>query len=118
MVWLGLAKVGIVTALLNTAARGRVLKHALEQTGACAFIYGSECAERVASLAAAERPALLFEATQPQDARDPAARCLEAAMAQASEANPERSTARRCASAIRSTTSSPPARPGCRRRPS
>jgi fatty-acyl-CoA synthase len=91
MVWLGLAKVGIVTALLNTAARGRVLKHALEQTGACAFIYGSECAERVASLAAAERPGLLFEATQPQDTRDPGARCLEAAMAQASEANPERS---------------------------
>ena len=91
MVWLALAKVGIVTALLNTAARGRVLKHALEQTGARALIYGSECAERVASLAAAERPALLFEARQPQDAHDPAARCLEAAMAQASEANPPRS---------------------------
>ena len=40
MVWLGLAKVGIVTALLNTSARGRVLQHALEQTGACALIYG------------------------------------------------------------------------------
>ena len=34
MVWLGLAKVGIVTALLNTAARGRILKHALDQTAA------------------------------------------------------------------------------------
>ena len=32
MVWLGLAKVGIVTALLNTSARGPVLQHALAQT--------------------------------------------------------------------------------------
>ena len=34
MVWLGLAKVGIRTALLNTSARGRILKHALDLTAA------------------------------------------------------------------------------------
>src|SRR5579863_1248428 len=33
MVWLGLAKLGIITALLNTAARGGV-QHALQQTRA------------------------------------------------------------------------------------
>ncbi len=47
MVWLGLAKVGIITALLNTAARGRILKHALDQTAASALVYGPECADRV-----------------------------------------------------------------------
>ena len=55
LVWLGLAKVGIVTALLNTSARGPVLRHALEQTRAAALIYGSECADRIATLADAEQ---------------------------------------------------------------
>ena len=61
MLWLGLAKLGIVTALLNTAARGRVLRHALEQTHAAALVFGSECAAELATLEAAERPRLLFE---------------------------------------------------------
>ena len=96
MVWLGLAKVGIVTALLNTSAHGRVLRHALEQTGAEALIYGSECAERVASLEPAQLPPLLFEARHPDGAGASSiaaltARSLEAAMAEASETNPPRS---------------------------
>jgi fatty-acyl-CoA synthase len=94
LVWLGLAKVGIITALLNTSARGRVLQHALEQTRAAALIYGSECADRVATLAETELPALLFESLHPDGA--PAARAtlrprsLEAAMAEATEAAPPR----------------------------
>jgi fatty-acyl-CoA synthase len=98
LVWLGLAKVGIVTALLNTSARGRVLRHALEQTRAEALVYGSECAERIATLAAAELPlpALLFEAAHPDGAPSISVtafkpRSLEAAMAQAAQADPPRS---------------------------
>ena len=94
MVWLGLAKVGIVTALLNTAARGRILRHALEQTAARALVYGPECADRVASLGAADLPAIVLEFAQPEGA--PAAPAvagsasLNAAMAAASPLNPQR----------------------------
>ena len=95
LVWLGLAKVGIITALLNTSARERVLRHALEQTRSAALIYGSECAERVATLARTELPALLFESVHPDGA--PAtgaatlrARSLEAEMAAVSDADPPR----------------------------
>ena len=93
MVWLGLAKVGIVTALLNTSARGRVLRHALEQTGAKALIYGSECADRIATLEPEAYPPLIFEAQHPEESQDRASatlrrQSLEAAMRAASAINP------------------------------
>jgi fatty-acyl-CoA synthase len=96
LVWLALAKVGIVTALLNTSARGQVLRHALEQTRAVALIYGSECAARVASLGEADLPALLFESRHPDDppVSGPTTlrpRSLEAAMDEASDTDPSRS---------------------------
>jgi fatty-acyl-CoA synthase len=95
MVWLGLAKVGIVTALLNTSARGRILKHALEQTAARALIYGPECAERVGSLTAQELPPLVLELVQPGAAAAmqavPGRTSLNPALAAASALNPERS---------------------------
>ena len=94
MVWLGLAKVGIVTALLNTSARGPVLRHALEQTAARALIFGAECADRVGSLPPNELPPLLFSVRHP-DAPEvpvmPGAQSLDSAMAEASPANPPRS---------------------------
>ncbi len=61
MVWLGLAKAGIVTAFVNPGARGRVLAHALEQTRSRALIYGPECLEHVETLSPAERPALTWQ---------------------------------------------------------
>ncbi|MBP6104897.1 MAG: long-chain-acyl-CoA synthetase [Steroidobacteraceae bacterium] len=96
MVWLGLAKVGIIAALLNTSARDRVLKHALGQTRSRAIIFGAECAEHVATLAAAERPKILFESAHPDvSGGDPSglvpALSLEAAMREASPENPDRS---------------------------
>ena len=95
LVWLGLAKVGIVTALLNTSARGRVLRHALEQTRAAALIYGSECGDQVATLSEAELPGLLFESRHPAGVPETgaarSARSLEAAMAEVSDADPPRS---------------------------
>jgi fatty-acyl-CoA synthase len=91
-VWLGLAKVGIVTALLNTAARGRVLRHALEQTAARALIFGAECAANVATLPAAELPPLMLEAaaSDVQLSGCRGAQSLEAALARVTAANPER----------------------------
>jgi fatty-acyl-CoA synthase len=97
MVWLGLAKVGIVTALLNTGSRGDVLRHALAQTAARALIYGSECAGQVATLEPPDRPALLFvlrdaaQAAQGADAQLPAQR-LDDLIAGARPGNPERHT--------------------------
>jgi len=89
MVWLGLAKVGIVTALINTGARERVLRHALEQTGAVALVYGAECADRVASLAGEGLPGLCWCSAAAGEAVAPAA-SLEAAMQGSSAANPPR----------------------------
>ena len=40
--WLGLAKVGITTALLNTNTRGQPLLHSIEQCNPVALIVGSE----------------------------------------------------------------------------
>ncbi len=94
LVWLGLAKVGIRTALLNTSARGRILKHALDQTAARALLYGPECADQVATLSAHELPPLLLEFAQPgspaAEVAVPGSRSLNAVLATASAANPPR----------------------------
>lgn len=50
LTWLGLAKAGIVTALINTSATGRVLAHALDQVGARALIVGAELVEALDTL--------------------------------------------------------------------
>jgi fatty-acyl-CoA synthase len=95
MVWLGLAKAGIVTALLNTAARGRVLQHALEQTDARALIFGPECAAHVATHGPGELPRLLFELRDPARAAGTEtplpARSLDEALAAACADNPDAS---------------------------
>jgi fatty-acyl-CoA synthase len=94
MVWLGLAKVGIVTALLNTSARGRILRHALEQTRAAGLIFGCECAAQVLTLEPAERPARLFALPDPggtpADAVPAEAPGFDAHMATAPATNPDR----------------------------
>jgi len=64
MVWLGLAKVGIVTALVNTSATGDVLTHALRQVTACALIVGTELVSAIEKLPQSDRPALIFEHTE------------------------------------------------------
>lgn len=90
MIWLGLAKAGIVTALLNTSATGQVLAHALQQVAAKALIVGSEIADAVAAMAPEALPSLIFE--QSETGRDRSAhdwRDFDAAMAEASSANPD-----------------------------
>jgi len=92
MTWLGLAKVGVVTALLNTSATGEVLGHALRQVDARALIVGSELAATVASMAPDTLPALVFEQSETGEDRSAHGwRDFDAAMAEASSDNPPRS---------------------------
>ncbi len=48
--WLGFAKLGVTTALLNTQLRGAALRHALDAAGPRFVVAGIECAEALASL--------------------------------------------------------------------
>ena len=45
--WVGLAKLGVTTALVNTQLRGQPLRHALATAGTRTLIAGSECRENV-----------------------------------------------------------------------
>jgi len=53
--WFGLAKLGVVIAVINTQVTGRLLAHALESTRARAVVVGEECIENFALTP--ERPA-------------------------------------------------------------
>ena len=48
--WMGLAKLGVTTALINTNLRGRPLVRALATTGARHLLAGSECAPPLADV--------------------------------------------------------------------
>ncbi len=48
--WVGLAKLGITTALLNTQVRGDALRHELEVANTRHIIVGSECLENLATV--------------------------------------------------------------------
>ncbi|MBS0366314.1 MAG: long-chain-acyl-CoA synthetase [Proteobacteria bacterium] len=61
LIWLGLAKAGIVTALINTSATGDVLGHALRQVAPRALIVGSELVASLDGLDPADRPAVIWE---------------------------------------------------------
>ncbi len=47
--WGGLAKLGAISALINTNLGGRALDHALQTAGARHLVVGSECLERLGS---------------------------------------------------------------------
>jgi fatty-acyl-CoA synthase len=49
-VWMGLAKLGVVAALVNTNLRDRPLRHALETTGARHLVVGGECLANLETL--------------------------------------------------------------------
>jgi fatty-acyl-CoA synthase len=93
LMWLGLAKAGIGTALINTSATGEVLAHALRQVDARALIVGAELALAVETLPRSDRPSLLFESTEPGTSRSGVTGCIDfdTALLAASDANPERS---------------------------
>ena len=92
--WMGLAKLGVVSALSNTHARGPALRHALEVTGARHWILGSECLEALTSLdsGAVERT-LRFVLEDPNHGAragklPPGVRDLAAVLAEMSTENP------------------------------
>jgi fatty-acyl-CoA synthase len=92
MVWLGLAKAGIVTALINTTATGDVLGHALRQVDARGLIVGSELAEAVATLPSEALPELVWEQSETgADRSSLGFEDFDAAMAAASDADPDKS---------------------------
>jgi fatty-acyl-CoA synthase len=89
--WLGLAKAGFITALINTTATGDVLAHALRQVNARGLIVGSELVETVAALPEGALPELVWEQSETNADRSAHGwRDLNAAMAAASEANPDK----------------------------
>ena len=49
--WMGLSKLGVVTALINTNLTGKTLRHALATSKAAHLILGAECADRFATTA-------------------------------------------------------------------
>lgn len=91
-IWLGMAKAGVVTALINTSATGGVLVHAMKQVGARGLIVDSELGAVVAELDRADLPDLLWE--QAETGRPlfglSGAGDFEAAMAASSDADPDR----------------------------
>ena len=49
--WMGLAKIGVSTALINTFARKRALEHAIRVTGARLLFAGAECLAQLLEIA-------------------------------------------------------------------
>ena len=45
--WMGLAKIGVTAALINTFARKRALEHAISETGSRVLFIGAECLEQL-----------------------------------------------------------------------
>ncbi len=92
--WLGLAKLGAVTALLNTHLRGEALAHSLHAAECQLVLLGEECAEAWQSLgsAAPDLDLYLFSraAHESSPAGLPDARRLDTELARASDANPPR----------------------------
>jgi fatty-acyl-CoA synthase len=66
--WMGLAKLGITTALLNTRQRGPALDHALVTASPALVIVGAECGDVIASLDV-RLPRAPIYVTAPSDAR-------------------------------------------------
>jgi fatty-acyl-CoA synthase len=95
--WMGLAKLGAVTALINTNLTGKALRHALAASKARHLIVGSECLDRFASTEGdLEAPLRVWVARDPYAAARPlawpsGAEDLDAALAEMTPANPPRS---------------------------
>jgi fatty-acyl-CoA synthase len=58
--WMGLAKIGVTAALINTFARKRALEHALRETGSQVLFVGAECLDQVLEIAPATEGIQVF----------------------------------------------------------
>ena len=92
-VWMGLAKAGVTTALLNTHLRGEALAHSVRAAGCETVVLGAECAEAWQSLGA-DAPAVdlfaLADAGRTAAALPPHAKSLDEESAGFSRVNPPR----------------------------
>jgi fatty-acyl-CoA synthase len=91
--WMGLAKLGVTVALLNTHARGSAFEHALATAGPELVVVGSECLGAFESLdAAAQRrfPAYVTSDTDAAAPRSAATGDWDALLARAATENPDR----------------------------
>lgn len=61
LTWIGLSKIGVVAALINTSTTGAALAHALREVEATALIVDTPLVPAVAALDAAALPRLIFE---------------------------------------------------------
>jgi fatty-acyl-CoA synthase len=90
--WMGLAKLGVTTALLNTHLRGRALAHAIAAAAPKALIAGSECAAALSGASPEELP--VFVARDPDATTRPGegpagARSWDERLAAGSDTNPD-----------------------------
>ena len=94
--WMGLAKLGAVTALINTNLTGKALRHALAASKARHLIVGSECLDRFATTQSdLDSPLRVWVARDPYAAARPlawpaGAEDLDAALGEMTTANPPR----------------------------
>ena len=91
--WMGLAKLGVTTALLNTQLRGRALEHAVATAKPSLVIAGAECGDAIASLSDAARRAWpLYVTSEDDDGAGPVpgAGNWDALLARAGTENPNR----------------------------
>jgi fatty-acyl-CoA synthase len=90
---MGLAKLGVTTALINTQLRGRALAHAVATAAPALVIAGAECAAAVASVEPAARRSWPLYVTSDADAPVPRADGCgdwDALLARAGAENPPR----------------------------
>jgi fatty-acyl-CoA synthase len=93
-VWMGLAKAGVTTALLNTNLRGEALAHSVRTAGAVGVALGAECADAWLSLGADAPSVDLFAVADPgrsAPALPPQAKPLDEESAGFSPIDPPRS---------------------------
>lgn len=87
--WMGLAKLGVTTALLNTQLRGRALAHAIGAARPALIVAGSECAPALAGDAAAGVRVLVARDPDAAGAAPAGAASWDARLAEAADANPD-----------------------------
>ncbi|MCG3168689.1 MAG: Crotonobetaine/carnitine--CoA ligase [Pseudomonadales bacterium] len=89
-VWFGLAKIGCVSALINTQASGEALRHALATTGSQRLFVGSECGERITRTpGVGDTLPLLAIADENQGPTPPGCRHIDADIAAQPATNPD-----------------------------
>ena len=80
--WFGMAKLGVVAALINHHATGTPLLHALQSTAARAVVVGEECLQPFADTPETARYALLLVRDEENPATEPLLRLTDRAFAE------------------------------------